>query len=403
MQISGQGAEQLERERIGGIVDYLSPLGEHDLARMLIADANASVATARNFLLLRPAGERRKPARLGMSNAERARFKLSAVLGALASGSALEGLEREIHAELERVHGPPTMSNGVLLPADVIAYHTRDMTAAGASGSNYLVGTDNEAAGFVGLARGRMVTGALGAEIVDGLVGNVTIPRVTSGPSITWLAGETAPAAETQPVLGQTSLTPKQVATYVEMSRQLAAQTGLAVQRFIANELLNAVAAGVDEKAISGSGNNGEPLGVLAQLTPASGTSIAVATIQATEAAVDAGVVDGSRVGWATTPTVSRLLQARHRAASTYSPIWTGNFLDGEINGTRALSSTRMPAGNALLGDFSMLVLASWGTLEVAANPYAGFDRGIVGLRVLHHVDVAVRRLTAFASVSGIT
>jgi hypothetical protein len=142
---------------------------------------------------------------------------------------------------------------------------------------------------------------------------------------------------------------------------------------------------------------------LLGQLTPANGASLALSHVQAAEAATDAGIVDGARVGWATTPTVARLLQTRHRVASTFSPLWTGSYLDGELHGNRARSSTRMPAATAVYGDWSQLVIGSWGVLEIGANPYAGFPQGVVGLRCVLSIDVAVRRLDAFASVSSIS
>jgi hypothetical protein len=39
-----------------------------------------------------------------------------------------------------------------------------------------------------------------------------------------------------------------------------------------------------------------------------------------------------------------------------------------------------MPAATAIFGDFSQVIFAEWGALELAANPYANFAAGITGI-----------------------
>jgi hypothetical protein len=40
-----------------------------------------------------------------------------------------------------------------------------------------------------------------------------------------------------------------------------------------------------------------------------------------------------------------------------------------------------MPANMLLFGDWSTVMIAEWGMLELQVNPFAGFQAGIVGLR----------------------
>ena len=92
-----------------------------------------------------------------------------------------------------------------------------------------------------------------------------------------------------------------------------------------------------------------------------------------------------------TTPTVAALLAQRQRFTSTDSPLWQGNILDGEVVGFRGATSTAMPAATMVFGDFSQVVVAEWGALEIAANPYANFPAGITGIRAFMTTDVGVR------------
>jgi hypothetical protein len=70
-----------------------------------------------------------------------------------------------------------------------------------------------------------------------------------------------------------------------------------------------------------------------------------------------------------------------------------------------ALVTTAMPASSVLFGDFSQVVLPTWGTLEIGANPYqaVGFRAGIIGVRCFAAVDVAVLRPSSFAKSTSVT
>jgi hypothetical protein len=64
---------------------------------------------------------------------------------------------------------------------------------------------------------------------------------------------------------------------------------------------------------------------------------------------------------------------------------------------------TRCQAANILFGDFSKVVLAEWGVLEVEVNPYANFAAGIVGVRAMYSIDVGVRYAAAFSLATSVT
>jgi hypothetical protein len=56
-----------------------------------------------------------------------------------------------------------------------------------------------------------------------------------------------------------------------------------------------------------------------------------------------------------------------------------------------------------LFGDFSQLVIAEWGALELDVNPYANFAAGISGVRAFYTVDIGVRYAAAFSYSTAIT
>jgi hypothetical protein len=110
---------------------------------------------------------------------------------------------------------------------------------------------------------------------------------------------------------------------------------------------------------------------------------------------------------YVTTPAVAALLMARSRFSSgVATPLWEGSPLDGQVLGMRAMSSSQMPAGKAIFGDWSQVIVGEWGVLELSTSPSAesgDFAKGISTLRAMYSMDVAVRHAGAFSITSSIT
>ena len=85
-----------------------------------------------------------------------------------------------------------------------------------------------------------------------------------------------------------------------------------------------------------------------------------------------------------TTPQVASLLAQRQRFASTDSPLWDGNILEGNVLGFKAVTTNQVPADTMIFGDWSQVIFAEWGALELAINPFDNFLAGITGVRAFH-------------------
>lgn len=334
-------------------------------------------------------------------------YSLTRALRAAYEGKADRGsLEAEISTDLFRrtkntLPGPSQM----MVPSSLLAkYAKRDLVTTTPSAGGYLVDTQN--AGLIPLLRNRAVVVAMGAQLLEGLQSNTTLPRQTGASTFYWLASETTQAQESQPTLAQASLTPKTGAAVVEISRQLLVQSNPSVEGLVANDLLQVAGLAMDIAALRGSGASGEPTGVIntSGIGSVAATSIDLAKTLEFQSDVAAGNALSASCGYVTTPTVATLLMGRMKAASTYSPIWEGSVLDGQVCGFRAMSSSQMSAGTMLFGDFSQLVIGLWGEgIELDLNPYADFRAGIVSMRVMVSMDVAVRQPSAFSYASSVT
>jgi hypothetical protein len=127
------------------------------------------------------------------------------------------------------------------------------------------------------------------------------------------------------------------------------------------------------------------------------------AAMQAMLTQTDAAIAAARERGAAETE-LNGLLSQRARIASTDSKtLWSGNILDGVVEGYSAHSSNNITAATCIFGDFSQAILAEWGVLEVDVNPFANFAAGITGIRAFYTCDVGVRTAGAFSAASSIT
>ena len=171
-------------------------------------------------------------------------------------------------------------------------------------------------------------------------------------------------------------------------------------------ELAKAVAAAADAAMIDGSGNVGQPLGLLRtpDVATSSGASLTWGAVTSTIGSVEDAnaMIDPTASGWAIASDAAAIMRGREKAAGS------GFILaDGKIDGHPALVSNSVPSGSAIFGDWSGLLLATWGILEIGVNRADSgsvlFRTGAVGIRVLWTVDIAVLRPQSFSALTGIS
>lgn len=341
---------------------------------------------------------------IGLSAKETKQYSFMRAIKSLADGN-WNGAEFELEchqAILKRAKLSEAPNNGFYVPYEV---QKRDLTAGTASAGGYLVATDNLGANFIDLLRNRSVLAKLGATMLTGLVGNVTIPKQTGAGTAYWLTNEATAATESQLTLGQLPLTAKNVVAYSEVSRQLMLQSSPAIDNLVMSDLAQVLALGIDVAGLSGAGTGGQPTGITATagIGSVTGTSLGYAGIVEFQTDVAQSNALAENCGYVTTPVVAGLLKGRQRFSSTDTPIWQGNILDGEIEGFTAMSSMQMAAASMLFGDFSQVVIGEWGMLEIALNPFANFQAAITGIRAIQTCDIGVRIPGAFSLATSIT
>jgi HK97 family phage major capsid protein len=345
------------------------------------------------------------PTNLDLSKKDTQRFSLFKAINALTQKSwAGAEFEKECHDTiLQRTGLREAVHQGFYLPTDI---QKRDLTVGTPTAGGNLVATDLQAQSFIDLLRARSRAAQLGMRMLSNLVGNVSIPKLTGAATAYWLANEATPITESQQTIGQLALAPKTLGAYTELSRLLMLQSTPAAEALVMNDLAKVLALAIDLAVFEGSGSSGQPTGIslTAGIGSVTGTSLDLADCIEFQTDLAAGNALADGCAYITTPAVAGLLKGRVRVSSTDSVmLWSGSVLDGQIEGFPATTSTQLTAASMIFGDFSQVVLAEWGMLEIALNPYAAFATAITGIRAIQTVDVGIRQAAAFSRATSIT
>jgi len=418
-------AERVEREKIATIRKYGQMNGiSEDVVQAWISRGASFDQIADDILKIQKArGETSGNAvsALDLTDKQKKQYSLTrAILAANTENWKEAGFELECHTAIaERLNKIPEKGH-FFVPQDIqrrqmdvdmralaqrmgLPFLSRDLNTSDAGAGGFLVQTS--VMGFDEIMRNTSVLMRMGATSLPGLRDNVTIPRQSASATAEWLATETAGATESQQAFVQLALSPKTVSAYTEVSRKLLLQSSIGVESMVNSDLGAVVGLAADLAGLSGTGASGQPLGIdnVSGIGSVTGTSLAFDDILEFQTDVAGGNIMPSRGGYVTTPAVASLCIQRVKYASTASPLWEGNIWNGTMQGFPAMSSNQVATAVMYFGDWSKVVVAEWGTLEIDTNPYASFAAGIIGVRAMYSLDIGVRYPAAFSRAASIT
>jgi HK97 family phage prohead protease len=285
----------------------------------------------------------------------------------------------------ERVGRDP---RGFFVPTDI---QQRVMVAAG----NALKGTDHLADNFIDSLRPMSVAMLMGATVLDGLVGDVSIPKLAAGATFYWVA-EDVDVTDSDGTLAAVTLTPKTVGGSVPISRKLLKQSAPSVEAVMMNDLRRGAALAIDLAALEGGGTN-EPDGIINTTsvnTQLIGSAAAptFAEMVGFETAVGTDNALEGALGYVTTSPIIGALKTT--AKDTGSGIMVAD--GGQINGYSYAVRNGLTANSIIFGNFNDLLIGMWGILDVMPDEAAKAASGGLVLRVFQDVDVAVRHPESF-------
>ena len=327
---------------------------------------------------------------LGLTEKETQEYSLFRAIKAKLNNN-WEGAEFERDCSIEIAERLDKTPQGFYVPFDV----QREMTTA--VGGVGAVGTDHLAGSFIDALRSKSIVMGLGAQTLEGLVGNVDIPRLDAGATFYWIA-EGADVTDGDATIGSVNLSPKTIAGSVPMTRRLLKQSAPSVEAIIRNDLVLGAAIAIDAAAIGGSGAAGQPTGIINQ-TGVNSIAVADAGMIPTfaeavafETAIAVDNADVSTMAYVTGPAIRGALKVAPKDAGSGIMLWENN----EVNGYKAVATNQIPVTNFIMGDFSQLLIGMWGVLDVNPDTATNAASGGLILRVFQDVDIAVRQPVAF-------
>jgi HK97 family phage major capsid protein len=381
------------------IVELGARHNQSDLARKAIAEGR-SIEEFRGELLETIGSERALESQdVGMSEKEVKRFSVMRAIHALANPTdrrAQEAAAFEFECSEAASQQYGRAAQGILLPTDVLRTWKRDLNS---SDEAALFTDDFRSGDFIDVLRNASSVLQAGSRMLNGLSGDVKIPKKTAAASASWIATEGGAASESEMTVGSVSMTPKTLGAYTDVTRQLMIQSSMDVEALIRDDLAQAIALAIDLAGLEGSGSSGQPTGILN--TSGVNTVTAFAAANPTFAEVvtlETAVAEDN----ALSGNLAYILPAAMHGAlkTTEKASGTAQFVvepGGTINGYRAIVSNQGTAGNLYFGNFADLLIGMFGGLDLVVDPYTASTSGTVRVVALQSMDVAVRHAVSFA------
>jgi len=356
---------------------------------------------------------------------EKRQYSLGRMVQAQVTGDWRKaGFEREMNDEIAKQVGRD--AEGIYVPD--FAWQQRgplSTAATGATGSEVVfddfVPTAHRGDMFIEALRAQQVLSGLGATYMTGLTGRIKMPKMATGANAAFVEelGDVTDGAGTD---GGVTLQPRTMGAFVDLSRLLMMESVPAIEQVIRDDLLRSAADRTEFHAIQGSGSSGQPTGILNtsgvnDLDISANTDVAALTWADLVGLVklveeDNGVVNGNALGFLTHPSVKAKMAQTVRVASTDS-VMLLNDPWNQIYGYPAAFSSNVPttldpgdggsdAAAMIFGDFSQLIIASFGAPSILVDPYTGSKAGTVRMVLHAELDVGVRNAVSFAITNEI-
>ena len=412
-EVRAQAAEA-ERAAYSKQVTEIIALGAKHNKRDLADEAVGKGYSIEQFrgLLLEKIGDAKplEVAEPDLTPTEQKRYSLMRAIRAAASNDWREaGFEREVSDEIGRVSG--RTPKGFFVPGH--AWGQRDLIAGSDGDGGHLKGVDHMGSEFIEALRSKLVVSSMGARVMTGLKGDVSIPKLSTVASAAFVAENNAVSEQNQ-AFGELSLAPKTLGVMTDISRKLMLQSDPSAEQIVRDDLLNAVAAKIEDVAIEGSGSN-EPTGItktagigsVAIGTNGGAPTWASVTSLVKEVEQDNAAISDS-MGFLTNSKVKAKLAGTAKVGSSDSVMilndpWNELYgyplgITNHVPSDLTKGSTSGTCSAMIFGDFAQIILAFWSAPDVLIDPYTNSSKGGTRVVVFQDLDVGVRHAQSFAA-----
>lgn len=375
------------------LVEAQTQVAEADTRKEIKMENSATVATESR------AYDAPIQAEVGLTQKEVRQFSFVKAINALANPQdkrawADAAFEREVSEAAQKTYG--RSAQGIYVPNEIVKAK-RDLTVGTNSAGGFTVATDLMAASFIEMLRNRSVVQRAGATVMNGLTGNVAIPKQSGAATAYWVAESGAPT-ESQQTLAQVTMSPKTVGAYTDFSRKLMIQSSLDIENMVRRDLANVIALAIDAAALYGTGSNNQPTGIKLQsgvnTKDFAATNPTFAELVAMESELATDNADIGAMTYLFNPAQRGALKTTEKSSTSAGQfVWeSGNT----VNGYRTEVSNQVTAGDVFFGNFADLLIGFWSGLDLTVDPYSNSTSGTMRVVALQDVDIAVRNAVSF-------
>jgi len=375
------------------LVEAQTQVAEADTRKEIKMENSATVATESR------AYDAPIQAEVGLTQKEVRQFSFVKAINALANPQdkrawADAAFEREVSEAAQKTYG--RSAQGIYVPNEIVKAK-RDLNVGTSTAGGNLVATDLLAASFIEMLRNRSVVQRAGATVMNGLVGNVAIPKQSGAATAYWVAESGAPT-ESQQTLAQVTMSPKTVGAFTDFSRKLMLQSSIDVETMVRRDLATVIALAIDAAALYGTGQNNQPTGIKLQsgvnTKDFAATNPTFAELVAMESELATDNADIGTMTYLFNPAQRGALKTTEKSSTSAGQfVWeSGNT----VNGYRTEVSNQVTAGDVFFGNFADLMIGFWSGLDLTVDPYSNSTSGTMRVIALQDVDIAVRNAVSF-------
>jgi HK97 family phage major capsid protein len=346
----------------------------------------------------------------GVKTADLKQYSLLRAIRCLMNNRAVDGFEREVSDEIAKRSGK--QPQGFYFPTEV-AFERRDLNLTTGSGAKPTI---TDASNFIELLRNRTVVNQLGARLLTGLTGDLSLPKQSAGATAYWVTEGNAPT-ESNATITQVGLNPRTVGAFTDLSRKFILQSAVSAEDFARQDLATVMAIAIDAAALNGNvgGSGADPTGLLNNTNVTThplgtnGAALAFSDMVAMETAVAAANADAGSMAYVTNAKVRGALRTTQKATNQAIFVWDE---DNTVNGYRSLVTNSMPSSltkgsgtglsSALFGNWNDLIIGFWSGLDILVDPYNQSTSGTVRVVALQDCDIKTRHDESFSKIVDI-
>lgn len=313
------------------------------------------------------------------------KFSLIKAINSVANGRALDERSQEVvNAGIAEMRKAGQSYNGqIQLPVEERATIQATVATAGEEA------VAEDKLNILEPLRANLVMAAAGANVLTGLVGDVSIP-VYSGSTVGW-AGEVAAAADAAGTFSEVKLSPKRLTAFLDVSKQFLLQDSVGAEEMLKNDIVRALSNKLEATILGDeAGDDTKPAGIFYN----AGTMAAAdykAVVGMEQVLEENNVVGDIKF------IVSPAVKAELKTTAKSDKIASGFVMEnGEVDGLSTLSTSACKG--IVCGNFADYVIAQWGAIDLTVDPYTQAANGKVRLVINAYFDAKPRREEAFVA-----